>query len=155
MENATKALLIAGGVLIGIMILSLGVALFAEMNSYVESSNERVLNNKQNEFNRQFLNYLNIELKIQDIVTVANLAHENNVNNNLTDASRGNQNEPYVAVYLDGNSIESSINDNSVRLLTENLSKTYKCEYKDGNNQTGVRISEITGRVYEIYFYTE
>ena len=40
MENATKALMIASGVLIGVMIISLGISLYASLSGYVESSQE-------------------------------------------------------------------------------------------------------------------
>ena len=40
MENAAKALLIASGVMIGIMILSLGISLYTSMSGYVESMQE-------------------------------------------------------------------------------------------------------------------
>jgi len=145
MENATKAMLIAAGVLIGIMIISLGVALFAELDTYVQSSHEQIRFNEQNSFNAQFTKYIRNDLTIQDIVTVANLANQNNINYNATEDERGNQASLYVAVYLEGTAIEQDISNETVDLLTGNKS-TYKCESSD------VRFSEITGRIYEIYF---
>ena len=40
MENATKALLMATGVLIGIVILALGVYLYLSIGGYVKTSQE-------------------------------------------------------------------------------------------------------------------
>ena len=142
MENATQAMLIAAGVLIGVMVLSLGVALFSELNSYVESSNERNRFNELNAFNTQFLNYDTDNLTIHDIVTVAYLANESNFNNNVSE-------EPtsplYVTVILDGTPIEANINNNAATLLNDNNNgKIYEC--------FGIRISETTGRVFEINF---
>ena len=145
MENATKAMLIAAGVLIGIMIISLGVALFAELDTYVESSYEQIRFNEQNSFNAKFTKYIRNDLTIHDVITAANLANENNNSYNATEEERGNQSSLYVAVYLNGIAIESNIQDKTVDLLTNNK-KTYKCE------STNVRYSENTGRVYEIYF---
>lgn len=145
MENATKAMLIAAGVLIGVMILSLGVALFAELDSYVESSHEQIRFNEQNSFNAQFTQYIRDDLTIQDIITAASLANQNNINYNATEDERGDQASLYVAVYLEGTAIENDIQDRMINLLTGNKN-IYKCE------STDVRFSEITGRIYEIYF---
>lgn len=146
MENATKAMLIAAGVLIGVMILSLGVALFSELQAYVESSYERIRFNEQNAFNSQFTKYEDITSTIQDVVTAANLAYQNNVEYNADDSERDNASTLYVAVYLDGKSIESTINKENVNLLSKNLDKKYNCT---------VEFSQETGRVYELYFWKE
>lgn len=154
MENATKALLIAGGTLIGIMILSLGMTLFAEMSSYVESSQATIRSNELNAFNTQFLKYYyadydtnaSANLAIHDVITVANLAKENNTSYNLTEASRGNKSIFYVAVYFgdDEEPIEDDNQQDLIQLLSDNNSKIFICDK--------VEISETTGRVYEIYF---
>ena len=156
MENATKAMLIAAGVLIGVMILSLGVALFSELEAYVESSHERMKFNEQNSFNTQFLKYINymgtekqFDLTIQDVVTAANLAFENNKSYNATEDERGNQSSLYVAVYLNNSPIEADIDEKSVELLADNIGKTYKCRNSD------IVYSGETGRIYEVYFFNE
>lgn len=145
MENATKAMLIAAGVLIGVMIISLGVALFAELDTYVQSSQEQIRFNEQNSFNTKFTKYIRDDLTIQDIITVANLANENNNSYNATETKRGDQGSLYVAVYLNGIAIESNIKDKTVNLLTNNK-KTYKCVNTDD------MYSEKTGRIYKISF---
>lgn len=156
MENATKALLIAAGVLIGVMILSLAVALYSELDAYVEISNEKIEFNELNAFNTQFTKYINyigtekqFDLTIQDVVTATNIAYENNLDYNATVDLRGNPSTLYVAIYLDGRSIENDIHEKTSNLLTDNLGKTYKCE---SNN---VKYSQATGRIYEVYFSTE
>lgn len=122
MENATKAMLMAAGTLIGVMILSLGVALYSELQSYVESSQEIIEFNEQRAFNTQFTNYENRgNLTIQDIITAANLAYESNINNSATPDERGNPASLYVAVYLNGSPIEHIINEKSVQMLKDNL----------------------------------
>ena len=128
MENATKAMLIAAGVLIGVMILSLGAVLFSELEAYVESSHERMRFNEQNAFNSQFTKYADSISTIQDVVTAANLAYQNNIDYNATEDERGNDATLYVAVYLGGTSIENTVNDmneanNAVNLLSKNLDK--------------------------------
>lgn len=158
MENATKALLIAAGVLIGIMILSLAVSLYSELNAYVQSSQEAIEFNEQNAFNTQFTKYINyiggekqFELTIQDVVTAANLAHECNINYNIIEEeeineARGNDSSLYIEILLDGQPIEHTIDENSVNLLNNNLGRTYKCE--------SIHYSEKTGRVNQISFHS-
>lgn len=161
MENATKAMFIAAGVLMGVMILSLGAALFLELSSYVESSHEEIRFNELNKFNTQFMQYINyvdgekqFDLTIQDIITAANLAYQNNIDYNVTSAERGNESNKYVAVRLKNKYIEDTINEEAASLLQDNIAdgvsvKQYKCEADD------IKISEVTGRVYEIVFHEE
>ena len=146
MENATKAMLIAAGVLIGVMILSLGAVLFSELQAYVESSHERMRFNEQNAFNSQFTKYEGITSTIQDVVTAASLAYQNNVDYNADESERRNDFSLYVAVYLNNTPIESTINEKKVDLLSTNLDKKYTCT---------VKFSQETGRVNELYFWQE
>lgn len=141
MENATKAMLIAAGVLIGMMILSLGIALFSELSSYVNSSHEQVKFNEINSFNAKYTKYFNVDLTIQDIVTVANMAHENNI---FYDAE---EDDPfYIKIFLNGSQIEADIQDSNSsnyisKLLEENLdSSIYRCNNIIYSNRTGMVI---------------
>ena len=85
MENATKALYIAAGVLMGIMILSLGVILFSSLQSYIDEYKEEIEFNELNTFNNKYQKYVATEqnLTIQDIITVAGLAYEDNSSFNI------------------------------------------------------------------------
>ena len=80
MENASKALIMAAGVLIGVILLSLMAYMFL---SFAMSSAEMHKDNEQNrlnQFNSQFDSYEGNEgLTIYDVVTVANLATESNI----------------------------------------------------------------------------
>ena len=169
MENATRALLIAAGVLIGIMILSLGVSLYVSLGSYVDSTKEQLETNEISRFNTQFLKYNNtivnesgnevvsFRIGIQDVVTAANIAYENN--KNLGDINgEANENNLYVAVNVKYNgsqqlnNIQQTINsqDTSVwsssKLLSGDNGHQYICY------TANIKISNITGRVYEINF---
>lgn len=169
MENATKALLIAAGVLIGIMVLSLGVSLYVSLGSYVDSTKEQLETNEISKFNTQFLKYNNtivnesgnevvsFRVGIQDVVTAANIAYENN--KNLGDINgEANENNLYVAVNVKYNgsqqlnNIQRTINSqdtnvwNSSKLLSSDSGHQYTCY------TANIKISNITGRVYEINF---
>ena len=177
MENATKALLMAAGVLVGIMILSLGVYLYSSLSEYVSENQEQMELNANNKFNTQFLKYINMiedtsgtysingkkykldfKLTIQDVITVSNLAYENNIEYGLSAGEIANANEKslYVKVTApvrDNNgiiktvtSLESDINTMGSTWLSNDNGYEYKC------TQSDIKISPITGRVYEINF---
>lgn len=77
MENASKALLIAGGVLIAILLLTLFSYLFTQMASSTSSIYNSMSKHEIDEFNQQFLNYEGKEeLTVQDVETLVNLAED-------------------------------------------------------------------------------
>ena len=75
MENATKALYIAAGVLMGVMILSLAVMLFSSMQAYIQGYKEDIEYNALNTFNNKYQKYVDndTDFTIQDVVTVAGI----------------------------------------------------------------------------------
>ena len=164
MENASKALIMAASVLLGIMILSLAVYLFATFGATSAQIHEQNEASKLNEFNTQFTSYEGKRNTIYDVITVANLATTNNEQYELTKASAGDKESFYVQVYLSNGkgtskTIEGAFEDVSrtnynkiIKADTENMRvgtngqlelDTYKCE---------VSISDITERVYSVVF---
>ena len=95
MENASKALIIAAGVLLGIMIISVGVVLFrsfgssgAEIMGYIERVQVAEFNNQFYKYYGKVTNYnettkqyeeSTIKVTSHDIVSIANLAQKNNI----------------------------------------------------------------------------
>ena len=172
MENASKALMMAAGVLIGMMILSLGVYLYYSLGTYITSNQERMDSNELNKFNTQFIKYINcksdgtqeFELTIHDVVTVANLAYENNKKYNLTSTTEDyDESTFYVTVNADileltdtslsntertGKHLERNIDKFSDEILANNNSiyNKYMCKPED------IVYSNITGRVCSINF---
>ena len=156
MENAVKALYIAAGVLITVMVLSLAAVLYASLQGYVDNTNKQIKFNSVNSFNTKYLKYINIsngekqfDLRIQDIITIASATYENNRSNNIDinqwDAT---PNSLYVEVLLNGTRIDQTINEQMVELLQTNKDTTFQCSAND------VLISENTGQVYSISFST-
>lgn len=153
MENAVKALIMSAGVLIGLMIVSLGIALFSSLSSYTEDSQKIIEENALQRFNEQFIRFINCEnetsepeftLTIQDIVTAANIAYENNKNYELEEA---NDNNYYVTVNMPGfMNLEKSIDLEAAELLKNNLGTEYICTYEN------VEINPNTGRVCRVIF---
>ena len=80
MENASKALLIAGGVLITMIIASFGVYLYGVYHEHAENVIASLNEKEVNEFNAKFLAFENKKLTPNDIISVVNLVRENNTN---------------------------------------------------------------------------
>ena len=79
MENASKALIMAGGVLIGVLILSLMVYLFLSFGANSKEIYDRIEDNQLLQFNANFNVYEGRNnLTIHQVVSVASLAKENN-----------------------------------------------------------------------------
>lgn len=118
MENASKALLIAGGVLLAVLVLSLFGLLLSNISSN-QMAQEKIKQAEQlKEFNQQWEAYNKKTLYGTDIITVMNKAIENN--NNL-ETSIGFVNirlkikKDYiyrVEVYNDGSSLPWFSHDN-------------------------------------------
>ena len=114
MENASKALIMAAGVLIGILVISLAVYLFATFGAQSLEMHKQVEEERLNAFNVQFTSYVGKEdITIYDVVTVANLASESNIYYELT--KDNNRKETYyVSVILDKvGRIEKAYGENS------------------------------------------
>ena len=79
MENASKALIMAGGVLIGVLIISLAVYLFVSFGQTSAEINSQNAQKQISQFNSHFTSYEgNNQLTIHDVITVTNFAIENN-----------------------------------------------------------------------------
>ena len=156
MENSANAILIAAGVLIGLMVLSVAISLYSSLRGYVEGTQDDINNAVLQEFNEQFLKYIGDEytvvvLTIQDVVTAANLAYENNQQYGLEEYNPSNN---YITIKLSGHgnpeyddtNLEKNINGKSTKLLDNGVKNkyTYKCEE--------VKINPNTGRVSEVRF---
>ena len=116
MENASKALIMAGEILIGVMILSIGVYLFNLFASYSEERYKRIEDTQIAEFNERFLKFTGqrtvtlgsseitvpVEATIHDIIGLANLAQKNNIQYELQDSTRYSDNSLYVQIDMPG-----------------------------------------------------
>lgn len=103
MENASKALIIAAEVLIGVMILSIGAYLFAKFANYSKENYQIIEDRQIAEFNNQFLKYTgNNDCTIHDIASLANLAQKNNKEYGVENETGYSANLPYIQVDLEG-----------------------------------------------------
>ncbi|MGN1326813.1 MAG: hypothetical protein ACI4VQ_01845 [Clostridia bacterium] len=160
MENASKALLMAAAVLVGVMLLSLGVYLFSIFGNFGSQISGRIEQKQIDEFNSQFYKYQGSEtIRIHDIISVANLARQYNLDNDFTNAS-----DYYIKVNIssahgvstDGKDLEAiSLESKKTALIDKYSLKTdpttgdmspqyFKC--------TSVTINEVSKVVNSITF---
>ncbi len=163
MENASKALLIAAGVLIGVLILSMAVYLAHVLGEYAAETQSKIDENSVAQFNARFLQYAGLtQLTIQDVITVKNYALENNkedVNYNPSlDTYRAGVNNDYIDVYFAETKILA--HNQSALILGKNdedLLKSEMLEINSGKEYNRftceVEVNAQTGRVNKIYFY--
>lgn len=163
MENAARALTMAAGVLIGIMIISIAVYLFMSLGNTSSEMYSKVEQTKIDKFNNQFLKYQgSTTCTAHDIVSIANLAKNSNAYYELEEGSGLNY---YVNVrvedYIDKNGSENTssnfekLDDDKYTEFIQNNS-TVKDEGKIKKIKyftcTKISQSNITGRVYQISF---
>lgn len=170
MENASKALLMAASILIGMLILSLAVYLFVSFGSTSAELHKQKEEQQLQQFNSQFTSYVGKEgIMIYDVVTVANLATENNIYYEFTKrANIADGKDNYISVIFEntliskynGQKIEKGYNytgsidyNELINLDLKNMTTVtdpeisnltqYKCQ---------VEISPTTQRVYKVIF---
>ncbi len=161
MENASKALLMAAGVLIGIMILSLAVYLFLNFGGTSAQISQIAEENQIAQFNSQFLTYEGKEnVTIYDVISMANLATQNNKRYEFSKTDHiphNDKNDYYISVELQGKGqIEYGIetNDNTVK---EKYDEYILEQVNSINASTAltyykvqVEINDLTQRVYRV-----
>ena len=158
MENASKALLMAAGVLIGVLILSLAAYLFVYFGSTSQQIHEQNEENQINEFNSKFTSYVGKDnITIYDVITVANLATENNKKYEFSTRRHA---EPIIAssdyyIHVEfGNEVKSkTINTDYTKKIQEEVSKIKSGSSNELNTYNcSVEINSKTGRVWKVMF---
>lgn len=148
MENASKALLMAAGVLIGLLIISLAVFLFFDFASTSGRLHEQIRNDQINQFNAQFTSYEGKEgITFYDIITVTNLAKDSN---NAKQLDSDNPHNDYITIEFKNN-VDNQLHMETLSdaRLNELLKKdvdanngilpTYDCKAQIGQNTEKVK----------------
>lgn len=132
MENASKALIIAGGVLIVILVLTLFAYINTKMGSGTSNLYSKLEDRNITEFNQKFLNYDgNDHLRIQEVVSLINMAKNANINNNIG---------AHVDVLVDNANYLDKTTDDLNTLLKDKADETYTCNV----TVTGKIVSQVT-----------
>ena len=162
MENASKALLMAASVLIGVLVLSLAVYIFVSFGTTSAELHKQQEQQQLIQFNAQFNSY--------DVVTVANLATENNIYHEFEKrVSITTGKDFYISVILknDANNyvpIERGHNENTTnvinyynKIIADELKSRMNTNAEDhitnlAQYECTVKHSQETGRVYQVNF---
>ena len=127
MENASKALIMAGGVLIGVLVISLAVYLFVSFGQTSAEINDENSQKQLTQFNSKFTSYEGKKnLTIYDAITVAGYANENN-------KYYDNDSNYIIIVNLDGKRI-----DNNLKITTRYVIRRNAITYSVSENNDNV-----------------
>jgi len=148
MENASKALLMAAGVLIGILLISLAVYLFADFGATSAKINAQNAQKQVSQFNSKFTSYEGKDgLTIYDVITVIGYAKENN------DYYDG-VNEYKISVNIDNSiNVQDWNEDRKIEKITEEQEQMmnglelpiYECSIVEYHSENG-RVKTINFR---------
>lgn len=116
MENAAKALIMAGGVLIGILILSLAAYLFASFGGTSQVIQERIDQSSLDQFNNKFISYQEKQCTIYDILTIVNYANEFNDKNEYTQAD--------TKYYIKVEGVDGIANDLTIEKINHDINSS-------------------------------
>ena len=157
MENASKALLMAGSVLLAIMIVSLAMYLYANFYEETSQIEGNIEESQVMQFNNQFTKYENNnKVTIYEVLSMANLATQNNKQYQFEKQTATGDNY-YISVFLEGKGyIEYGLSD-----LEKNIQNTYNGyiteQVSNITASTGLKyykvqaeISSTTQRVYQV-----
>ena len=133
MENASKALLIAGGILISMLVISIGVYLFANYRGLATSHEQTMQADEIREFNVNFEKFEGrTDITIQEIVTLANFAKQYEEQTGI-----------HIQVILSGEG-DLTLHDDIISLIQENSTepgtnknKNFKCVKIEDKNEDG------------------
>lgn len=147
MENASKALIMSGSILIGVLLVALMVYLFTSASAMRKSYSTNISNTRMNEFNTKYTKYLVTEeeykesgnyVTIRDIITLANNAEE--FNEGLDEDSND-----FISICVNADGI-GRINNNSIdenQLLKKHIDKKYVLDGPVEYNQSSGRVKKI------------
>ena len=128
MENATKAILIAGGLLISIIVISIFYFMFGKAGNMVEEISPNTQQKEIKDFNRSFEAYNKRLMYGTDIISVINKAIDNNRSYNV-EFGTYSSNLEYLDYYVD---IEFTIYERDE--YNHRLGKTNKKTYSLSKN---------------------
>ena len=137
MDNAVKALLIAGTVLIAIVMVSIGVYLYSLYSHQSKEYSATISAVELDKFNSNFDVYIGRNnIKPQEIVTIVNLAKE-----------YGGQ----VEIYLGGSKIEFTSSNTQEDFIKNNKDKLFKCTLNTSSANPNPTYDE-TGKIVKLKF---
>ena len=152
MENASNALVMAGGVLIGILLLSVLVIAFNGAADLAKSYDDSVSSTSLQAFNNNFEKYTLGPVDIQSIITMTHFAKDYNTKNNLVKGD-----SIYISVVCERKALEEKTDEELIQFMQEN---TFVLDDKGNEDRTqfqqfickSIEYNEGTGTVTKITF---
>ena len=149
MENASKALIMAGSILIGVLLVALMVYFFTSASGVRRSYSQHINNTRMTEFNTKFTKYAigagqyinsggTDYATIHDIITLANYAEE--FNEGLDDDSYD-----FISIEINGSRVNNSGIDKN-QTIKDNETNKYVLNGEVVYNQSSGRVQEINFR---------
>ena len=139
MDNIAKALIMAAGILMTVMVLSLASYLMVSFGNDAARLQEENMEVQIGKFNGQFTSYLeNKKINIYDVIYLTNIANDNNIANGYktrkTSADEGkykDAHDAYVYVLLDGKYItygkdNTGMDEKYLNLIQKDLTEIKK-----------------------------
>lgn len=171
MENTSNALIMAGEILIGILVLSLLAYIVIEFGSFSKDMHDTMSETQIVQFNSNFTTYSNrVNITAHEIVTAINFAKQANDSKDLI---FGDTSDYYTTVYIDdvnvfsNNFMTKDDYENNVRLeriLNDFIKKNniiyFSCnaildkKKKITYNENDIVYNEQTRQVSEIHFHS-
>lgn len=144
MENASKALIMAGGILIAVIIMTIGVYVFATFGGSSKDIQEQLNSRNLAEFNNNFTKFQGSkEITIHDIISLANFARQYNV-----DMGLNYRDKSYINVCIGKTNLSNDTTQDIELLKSKSTNgkeiKYYKCQK--------IEYYEDTKRVNRIVF---
>ena len=131
MENASKALIIAGAILLSILIIGVGIFIFTSAQGTIDSSLQSMTTQEVNSFNSQFTSYQGDKVSGSNVKALLT---------NLAGNYASYKDEPAKVPEVDASSIEST--------LKASHTKT------DGTEKYNENISKIRNKIVDKHTYS-
>ena len=134
MENASKALIMAGSILIAILIITLIIYMSTTTTRLAEAQDEKKIAEQTAAFNKEYESYDKSRMYGTDVISVVNKANDYNRRLDVTDQ------EYKINIIIK----DKTGRNMSISYESEFKTKIFKCE--------SVGYSQITGRVNSMIF---
>ena len=140
MENASKALLIAGAILIVILIIAVGMIVYNSSKGTIDEAISQMSSSEKETFNAQFKQLAGNDRNGSQLDSLLDKIDNNN---------RTNEGTGKVVAVKYANRRGASLSESSVTAIREDLvsSRRYKIEVKDTNNDGLIDTVEVTAQV--------
>lgn len=123
MENASKALIIAGSVLIAILLISLGLLIFKSTSGTTDQTQELGKTLEVQQFNSQFLKYCGTSVKGSQVRTLCEVIIAHNANSDNKVSINGKNNATDISNIR--NSIKTNQNYSVTQHINDNTGLIY------------------------------